>query len=631
MPVSSASMGYFRSGGFYFRVGAVGMLVVAIFGVLGLRLWSLQFLHGPEYTRLARRQTFRMVDLPTPRGPILDAKGRVLVESEGRLALTVDALRLGTVSRNGRWWQPTPAGRLELRRVAALTGRRLPVVLGNVRRSVARSPYAPAVAVARLPRDLAFYFQERAARFPDFRVTAFPDREYPQGAFGSEFLGLLGQVTEQQLEAHPHRYRPGEVIGQTGVEAAHDRLLNPGLQRARVAVDSRGRPIGPPRLLRAARSPHALRLSIDARFQRQVEHAVRDGIAFAHQAGHADANAGAAVVMNPRTGAVYALASYPTFNEAAAARDPGYLERLLRGRVPGLVSRATQGLYPLGSTFKPIVAAAALDAGLISPYSALPCTSTFSVGNHVFHNVEAGVNASLTLRQALSISCDTWFYRLGAMFYLRNSLGMQNWARRLGLGRLTGIDVPGESAGVIPTPAWLKRTYTQRWQRIWYEGYSVNLAIGQGQLAVTPLQLAVAYSALANGGKIVRPHVADALVSPRDEIVRRLRFPARRHVAIANLWAIREGLFMAAHEGTSASVFSDFPIPVAGKTGTAETGNGNDHSWYASWAPSGNPRVVVVVVIEHGGFGVEAAAPAAREIYQHFFGIHAPPATSTTP
>jgi len=174
----------------------------------------------------------------------------------------------------------------------------------------------------------------------------------------------------------------------------------------------------------------------------------------------------------------------------------------------------------------------------------------------------------------------------------------------------------------VPTPGWLKRTFRDPAQQIWYEGYSVNLSIGQGYLAVTPLQLAVAYSALANGGTIVRPHVGRALVTSSGRVLRRLRFPARGRVRLKDVWAIRQGLYDAAHVGTSAAVFSSFPIPVAGKTGTAQTPTGSDHSWYATWAPYGHPRVVVVVLIEHGGFGAEAAAPAAKEIYSAFFHLH---------
>ncbi|HEY2935689.1 MAG TPA: penicillin-binding transpeptidase domain-containing protein, partial [Gaiellaceae bacterium] len=170
---------------------------------------------------------------------------------------------------------------------------------------------------------------------------------------------------------------------------------------------------------------------------------------------------------------------------------------------------------------------------------------------------------------------------------------------------------------------WLQRTFHEPWQRIWYEGYSVNLSIGQGSLAVTPLQLAVAYSTLANGGTVVRPHIGKAVLGASDVPVRTLRFAPARRLKLMGLAAIRDGLYRAAHSagGTSASIFGTFPVPVAGKTGTAQAPGGSDHSWYASWAPAANPRVVVVVLIEHGGFGAQAAAPAAREIYSAYFHV----------
>jgi len=227
----------------------------------------------------------------------------------------------------------------------------------------------------------------------------------------------------------------------------------------------------------------------------------------------------------------------------------------------------------------------------------------------------------MDLPQAIEMSCDTWFYQLGEQFYFRQEQGwpgIQQWARLLGLGRPTGIDIPGEQSGVVPTPGWLKETFGTSDQGYWYEGTSVNLSIGQGYLEVTPLQMAVAYAALANGGTVVRPHVAQAILGAHRRV---LRFPPVRKVALHDVWAIREGLFQAAHgsTGTSTAVFGSFRVPVAGKTGTAQDPHGSDDSWYASWAPAGNPRYVVVVLIAHGGFGADAAAPAARDIYSALF------------
>ena len=628
-PVSAVERQFFRSTGFYVRVGVLGVLAVTLFGMLALRLWSLQVIQGPRFAHVARAQSFRTILFPAPRASIFDRHDRLLVGTRGRLIVAADASRLGKLGPDGRWL-PTHRGRHELAKLARVA--RVPTwkLIVRIRRSVRRSPYSPAVAIPQATRGLAFYLEERARSFRALRVMAFPQRSYPLGAFGSEFLGLLGEVSARELRWRRYSAaRPGQYVGQSGVEARYERLLDGGLARARVPVDARGEVAGPLRPVPYRSHTRSLRLTIDARLQQVAERAIRDGIEFAHRAGHSDAGAGAALVLNPWNGALYALASYPNFDQSAAARDPRYLARLLHAgnhSVP-LLNRATQGLYPTGSTFKPIVAEAALADGLITPWSILPCTGSLTVGNIVFHNVEPAINASLNLDQALTISCDTWFYRLGTAFYARQAasgdLAMQRWAMRLGLGHSTGLDIPGEAGGVVPTPGWLRRTFREPAQRIWYEGYSVNLSIGQGYLAVTPLQLAVAYSALANGGRVVRPHVADALLGPSGRVVRRLHFAQRARLRLRDVWAIRQGLYDAAHaaDGTSSAVFGSFPIPVAGKTGTAQTPHGSDHSWYASWAPAGHPRVVVVVLIEHGGFGVEAAAPAAREIYSAFFHV----------
>jgi penicillin-binding protein 2 len=627
-PVSVVVGEFHGSGGFYLRVGIIGLAAAALFGLLALRLWSLQVIRGPAYVAAAQQQTFRLVDLPAPRGPIVDARGNLLAGTHGGLAVSVDSAVLGLIDNHGRWW-PTHQGRVLFRRLSGLSGVPAKRFIDRVRHSEFKSPYSSAVILPRISRHLGYFLDEHARQFPGIRVVALPQRSYPSGALGSEFLGLLGEISPVQIAHHAYRgVRAGTTVGQSGVEATYDHLLNGGFERARVVVDAQGRPIGRARVVRVPRPADGLQLSIDSRLQRVTEKAVRDGIALARANGHYDARAGSAVAIDPRNGSIYALASYPRFNQRKAATDPAYMRTLLNPNDPRhlLLDRATQGMYPTGSTFKPIVAEAGLASGLITPYSTLPCTSTYTVGGHVFKNVESGVNASLTLPEALSVSCDTWFYRLGSQLYYRQEQGhldIQNWAWRLGAGKPTGFDVPGEAPGLVPTPGWLKRTFKARWARTWYEGNSVNLAVGQGQLAITPLQLAVAYSTLANGGTVVRPHVGKAVLNASGQVIRPIRYAPRRHVRLYDMSAIRDGLVSAARVGTSGSVFGTFPIPVAGKTGTAEAPPGSDHSWYASWAPAYDPKLVVVVMIEHGGFGAEAAAPAAKEIYSAFFNLGA--------
>jgi penicillin-binding protein 2 len=619
-PISVADAGFFRSGDFYLRVSVLGLVTLAVFGLLGLRLWSLQLVQGPRYTKEARGEVFRYVHLPAPRAAIVDAKGRLLAGTDGRIAVTADADTLGELDEHGRW-RPNDHGWTILRRFSHLS--RIPIrrFVRRIQREQLRTPHAPAIVVPRAERSLAVYLDERPRRFPGLHVTPYPQRSYPQGRIGGEFLGLLGEITPEQLK-RSRGHRMGEVIGQSGVEARYDKYLNSGLAKARVAVNARGQAIGPLTIVEQPRPSRVLKLTIDTRLQRAAERAIRSGIVFAHKAGNGEAASGAAVVMDAHSGAVRALATWPTFSQVAAARDPDYLERLIHSD-EGLLNRAMAGTYPTGSTFKPIVAEAALASGLISPFSVLSCPSSIQVGGLVFHNAESFAAGALDLQNALKISCDTWFYQLGRMFYARQQaggLGMQTWARKLGLGHTTGLDLPGEAGGIVPTPAWLKREFGPH--EIWYEGQSVNLSIGQGYLTATPLQLAVAYAALANGGWVVRPHVAQGLYDGAGHPRKRFRWRAR-HVQLTAPEAIRSGLYAAANlsGGTSAAIFSGFPVKIAGKTGTAQVVGHDDHSWYASWAPYDHPRYVVVVLIEHGGFGAEAAAPAARQIYESIYRI----------
>jgi penicillin-binding protein 2 len=379
-----------------------------------------------------------------------------------------------------------------------------------------------------------------------------------------------------------------------------------------------GRIVGPLRVP-VQKQPPTLQLSIDTQLQKAAQKALLYGMEQSRLNGHSPTGA-SAVAIDPWTGAIKAIVSYPTFDQKRAADKPSYLARLYKEThaVP-LLNRAISGAYPTGSTFKPIIAEAALSAGIITPSTPIACTGAFALGGTVFHNVDPGVNATMTLPTALEESCDTWFYRLGALVYGHDPTAqgtlIQNWASRLGLGREPKVDLTGATSGYLPRPG---KIFESRFGFPWTEGQTINLAIGQGALQVSPLQLAVAYSALINGGKVVRPHVAEAVIHGRVRHVLPFK-PVRTLKLSPYTWAIRQGLYDAANVvgGTSQSVFAGFPIKVAGKTGTAEPDPVS--SWYASWAPYNDPKLVVVVNVEHGGFGANAAAPAAKKIYEAYF------------
>jgi penicillin-binding protein 2 len=627
-PYSRVDAPYFRSPGFYVRVGGLAVVVAVALSLLVLRAWSIQVLHGPQYASQASAQAFRTVDLRGPRGAIVDAKGRVLADTIGRIVVDADVGALGAADRHGMW-QPTSQGEAALEAFAKLSDTPVKTLLTRIQRSVLRSPFAPAVVLPHPTRSLTVYLQERTAQYPAFKVEAVPARSYPEGALGSDFLGLLGEVSASELGTPRYAHaQAGEIVGQTGVEKIYDSTLNAGLIPAKLRVDSLGRIAGPLEVPKGKKPP-TLRLTIDSRIQRVADKAIQDGMALARQNGN-DPTGGSAVVMDPYTGAVIALASSPSFNQVRAANDPAYLQSLYSSKQDPTLNRAVSGYYPTGSTFKPIIAEAALSAGIITPSTPQLCSGSFTLGGTVFHNVEAGVYSEMTLETALQESCDTWFYRLGDRIWqadpAKQGTLIQQWARKFGLGSPTGIDLSGESSGLVPSPAWFGKNMGFPWT----EGQTINLSIGQGALQVSPLQLAVAYSAIVNGGTVVTPHVADAVIKGGQ--VHTLTFKPKRKVKLVDTDVIEHGLYLAANEpgGTSASVFAGFPVTVAGKTGTAEAPPGDDHSWYASFAPYLHPKYVVVAMIEHGGFGSEAAAPAVKEIYEALFHIKPDYATAGT-
>ncbi|HEX4324543.1 MAG TPA: penicillin-binding transpeptidase domain-containing protein [Gaiellaceae bacterium] len=616
-PYSRADAPYFRSPGFYLRVGGLAVVVAAGLTLLLLRAWSIQVLHGKQYSKAARTQAVRTVDLLGARGAIVDDKGRLIAGTTGHAVVEADAASLGSRGVHGRW-NPSPAGLQALHRFARLTGRRRGALVARIRSGIYHSPFAPAVVIEHPTAALTSYIQERSGQFPGFKVGVEDTRSYPQGAFGGEFLGLLGQVSTTELKSDTYKgAKAGEVVGQSGVEAAYDWILNKGFVRARIPVDSLGRIAGPLRIPRRQQPP-SLQLSIDTRLEKATQNALLYGMGQARLNGSSPTG-GSAVAIDPWTGAIKAIASYPTFSQKLAAEKPSYLSRLLNDKNSPMLNRAIGGAYPTGSTFKPIIAEAALSAGIITPSTPLACTGVFYLGSFPFHNVDPGVNASMTLHTALEESCDTWFYRLGNLVWQHDPKAqatlIQNWASRLGLGTTPPVDLTGATSGYLPRPG---KTFDRVNGSPWTEGQTINLAIGQGRLQVSPLQLAVAYSALINGGKVVRPHVAQAVIKGRTRHMLHFK-PVRTLKLSPYTSAIRQGLYEAANDpgGTSQPVFAGFPLKVAGKTGTAEPDPVS--SWYASWAPYNSPKLVVVVNIEHGGFGAEAAAPTAKKIYEAYF------------
>jgi penicillin-binding protein 2 len=624
------------------RVGILGAVALVVFTILFLRLWSLQVLSGDEYLNAAQNNQLRLVRVEAPRGPILDRRGRVIVQN---VAGTAVKLWVGDMPEQGRY---------------AIV-RRLARVLDVSPRALAREvdagrsdPLTPITVKTSVGEAQIHYLYEHQAEFPGVEIAQVYLREYPYKALAAHILGYVGEISPDELaRLRREGYRLGDRLGKTGIEAAYDVHLRgrPGVGQIR--VDSLGRPVSRYQPRQEPQPGYALSLTLDVRLQRAAEEALRYGIDLAHENDHWAANGGAIVALDPRDGAVLAMASSPTYRPSVfvGRGDPSKLAPLLdeeaasRANHPGL-NRAVAGLYPPGSSWKPIVAIAGMEEHAFSAYDSIQCTPVayYGLDRQRFVNWNPFVNRPMTLPEALAESCDTYFYEIGNRFYERGFEGrvrIQQWARRFGFGRTTGLDIGGEDEGLLPTPDWRRKTFDTDWDRAWNPGDSIQLSIGQKDLLVTPLQMASFYAMLANGGSIVTPHLVSGVEQPGGKgsprvVLRRFapRAPQPSGVDPGALEAIRDGLYAATHSGsgTASGVFANFAVPISGKTGTAEKvvqlpGYPSDHledqSWFCGWGPSDSARIVVCALIENGGHGSTAAAPAALRVFERFFNVEA--------
>jgi penicillin-binding protein 2 len=621
-----------------FRIAILAAILIAAFAALFLRLWVLQVLSGSQYLNAAQNNQLRTVRIQAPRGPILDRNGVVLVDN--------------AVGHSVQIWPadlPDEGRYAVLQRLSRLLNVPVPWMVKEIRKR-RHDPLTPVTVKRGVHQKHVFYIFEHQDQFRGVRVAKSYLRTYTFKALGAHILGHVGEASQDQLDENPDLW-PGDEIGQGGVEARYDDNLRGTGGLATMRVDSLGRPQSSLLPKTYEQPGNAIRLTIDYRIQRAAEAAIRYGIRLAHANEEYYANGGAIVALDPRDGQILALASNPTFRPSVYAGDPDprKLAPLVKDRAAEranfpTLNRATAGRYAPGSTWKPVTALAALEEGLLSPYETLPCVGSYKSPNEelpeslkqVFNNWDPYVNEGMMLRTALARSCDTYFYALGDEFYaLPDEQGhpLQAWASRFGFGELTGVDVGPEDAGLLPTPEWRERTFTTEIDKLWKPGDSIQLAIGQKDLLVTPLQMARFYALIANGGRLVTPHVVAAAEQPGRKgapprTLQRFTPPAPQLVPLDSqgLQAVRDGLYLATHDpnGTSAGTFASFPVPISGKTGTAERfsnelGRMLDQSWWCGYGPSENPELVVCALIENGGHGGSAAAPAALEVFEEYF------------
>ena len=595
------------------RLAVFGGVAIALFAVLFLRVWFLQVPQGEEYLAEARNNRTREFRVIAPRGEILDREGEVLVANRTSLALQVNPRKLPADRRERR---------AELARLAELTHSTLPRVRKALGEGAKLAPGAPVTLRRDVGSYLIYYLEENQDRFPGVAVEQVFVRSYPHGTLAAHLFGNVGEVNEDELkEARYRGLEPGDAVGKDGVEYEYDKVLRGRAGATRIQVDSLGRPTpgGQQEVVEPAPGNN-LRLTIDSGLQEAGDAALASrGLA------------GAYVAMDVRSGAILAMGSNPTFDPEVFTRPltQSQVNELYRDPVLSpLTNRAIAGAYPTGSTFKPITSIAALASGNVTTTETINDDGAFTLGGITFENAGGVAHGVIAMQYALQVSSDVFYYTLGDR--MNGSPALQGWAHRLGIGRETGIDLPGELPGLLPTPAWRNQLYREgNTERPWSAGDNVNLAVGQGDLQADPLQMAVAYATIANGGTVPRPHVALQVEDPRGRVLREFEPRPARSIEIDPEWrdTILAGLHDAAQApgGTSYGVFGGFPVEVAGKTGTAERPPYDDQSWYVVLAPYPDPEIVVAVTFEQGGFGADTAAPAALQILSEHFGKNAEP------
>jgi penicillin-binding protein 2 len=613
------------------RIAVIGGVAAVAFAIVFLRLWYLQVLSGDDYLAKAQNNQVREFTVQAPRGKIVDRHGQVLVDNRTALELQVKSADLPrSKARRQRVFE----------RLDEVTGLR-PEQIRNKIRAEEKLCSACAVTLRRdVDFDTVYFLRENQDRFPGVTVERVYVRHYPQGTLAAHLLGYAGEVDPTQLEEPTYEaLEPGDQVGKEGVEFAYDSLLRGTNGESRVQVDASGQPTGGRLSEREPTTGNNLVLTIDDAVQSAGENAISSmGLP------------GGFVAMNIHNGQLYGLGSSPGYDPSifAKPRVPESTYKALTNEDLGapLFDRATNGFYPAGSIFKPITALAALDSDNLELNEIINDDGLYKLGDQEFRNAGDAVHGAIDLRQALKVSSDVFFYTLGDRMNVNSGEGgpIQEWSRALGLGEPTGLDVGGEGEGRVPTPAQRNDAYAENTSpdspckeevclekgevtdREWSVGDNVNFAIGQGDLQVDPLQMAVAYAAIANGGDLVRPHVGLRVQDPQGRAIQEIDPAIRDHIEIdpAAQRTIMDGLHGAAMEpeGTSYPVFGGYPVDIAGKTGTAETAQG-DQSWYIAVAPYENPKYVVAATIERGGFGADAAAPVVRQILDQLLKVDA--------
>lgn len=619
-PTAAGGSDMSSEGGFKSRIFGLGIFSGSILGVLLARLWTMQLVSSDDYSQQAESNRTRTISVAAPRGRILDRNGVELVNNRPSLTVVAKTDVLDD--------------EIEVKLLGNLIGMPQMAVRRKIMSSTEAAQSMRTVSVD-VSRRVVAYIGEHPYVFGGVSVEERSQRNYPLGSLGAHVLGYVGTVSSDQLKSKESsenedegaiEYESGDIVGQAGVEFQYESVLQGVKGEQTVYVDADGNVLSYSSSV-DPQSGSDIVLTIDANVQKAAEESLLGRIKKLRDSGRKDCYGGCAIAMDVTNGEILAMASAPTYSPSLFVGGVSYDDWQKLSSEDSwnpLLNRAVSGQYPSASTIKPLSTFAALGYGIADTGSGYTCTGYWTGFGDQFGQYcwETSGHGYLNLADAITFSCDVVFYEIGKGFFTSsNQEGMQETYRRWGLGSPTGVDLPSEASGRVPDAQWKWNYYSASddFARSWQGGDCTNLAIGQGDLLVTPLQMLSVYAGISLDGVQWRPHVlkgvktavgSGSVVEYKQEITRTV------HEEKAYLDIVHEGLSGVIYRESEAqtSHFTNLSVKVAGKTGSAETANSQPTGWFIAYAPSDNPKYVVAAVVENGGFGSEGAMYVARDL-----------------
>jgi penicillin-binding protein 2 len=563
--------------------------------VLCMRLFDLQILKGDEMRKLSEQNRVRVKKILAPRGMVYDRKGKVVAD-------TRPAFNLYLIREDIRDFNQTVDG------LARLLDLDREDIIARLKEARDYPSSFPVKIESDLNKDQVAKIEANKFYLPGVIIQIEPKRNYPYGIMLAHVLGYVSEISSEELKAKESRqYAPGDYVGKFGLEKAYEQYLRGIDGEQRVEVDATGREV---RVLDTVEpvAGNSLHLNIDMDLQMAVEKAF-------------EGKKGGCIVTDPRNGGVLVLVSRPAFdpNQLSSGATKEYWAKVATDKTHPLQNRVTQGRFPPGSTFKPVLALKALEKGIINENSSFSCHGGFSYGKRVFKCWRKEGHGSIAVHRGLVESCDVFFYNLGLKLGIDN---IHEMAETIGLTKVTGIDLPGEKAGVVPSTAWKLKTYGEKW----YEGETVSVSIGQGAVWLTPMQLQQLSSFIANEGVTFKPRIVDKIVSPQGKVLKVFEPALLTNAKLSKqaIAIVKDGMKGVVNEPRGTAYASrSATVSISGKTGTAQsaslgTGKG-DHAWFVAFAPSENPVLSMAILIEFGGHGASMSAPIAKIVTESYF------------